>query len=240
MKSRWTLHVHLEPENTFRSSTPQQNNPTPGENSPLAPKAGIRLPFSRYGRGPTLTRLCRHGEGHTMPLSPSSHHCRCPATIVVVRRRRGLVDIQGGEGHATPFPEPAEHRGIEPLYGNVSRCRVTQASSFLSVIMISLTWHTLQASHPYQPRLFSPALGILSTCVRPLSSTSKRYARGRASPSPTDGCSPAVQPPSSSSSRHCRRPAATVVVRRRVGHVDWQGYEGHVAPCPGPAWYRGI
>jgi hypothetical protein len=80
MKSRWTLHVHLEPENTLRSSTPQRNNPTPGENSPLAPKAGIHLPFSRYSRGPTLTRLCRHGKGHTMPSSPSSRHCRRPSS----------------------------------------------------------------------------------------------------------------------------------------------------------------
>jgi hypothetical protein len=89
-----------------------------------------------------------------------------------------------------------------------------RASSFLSVIIISLTWHTLQVSHPYQPRLFSPALGILSTCVRLLSLTSKCYARGRASPSPTDGYSPAVQLPLSlsSSCHHHRHPAAIVVV----------------------------
>jgi hypothetical protein len=79
--------------------------------------------------------------------------------------------------------------------------------------MIALTWHTLQVSSPYQPRLFSPALGVLSTCVRPLSSMSKCYARGRASPSPTDGCSPAIQPPLSLSSCHCCRcPAAIIVV----------------------------
>jgi hypothetical protein len=248
-----------------------------GENSPLAPKAGIHLPFSCYGHGPMSTRPCRHGEGDTRPC-----------------------------------PKPAVHRGIQFLDGNVNQCRVMRASSFLSVIIISLTWHTLQVSRQYQPRLFSPALDVLSTCVRPLSSMSKHYARGRASPSPTDGrspavqlppspsvmveswsnptggCSPAVQPPSPlSSSRHrcCRPaaiavvvqppsslssshhrccspaviviivqlslsslsschcphcPAATVVVRRQVGHVDWQGYEGHVAPCPRPAWYRGI
>jgi hypothetical protein len=29
----------------------------------------------------------------------------------------GLMDVQGGEGHATPCPEPAEHRGIESLDG---------------------------------------------------------------------------------------------------------------------------
>jgi hypothetical protein len=127
--------------------------------------------------------------------------------------------------------------GYDPSMVDVSRCCVTRASSFLSVIMVSLTWHMLQVSSPYQPRLFSPALGILSTCVRPLSSTSKRYARGRASPSPTDGhspavqlppllsimveprsnptggCSPAVRPPPSLSSCHrCRCPAAIVVV----------------------------
>jgi hypothetical protein len=172
----------------------------------------------------------------------------------------GPADVQGGEGHTTPCPEPAEHRGIESLDGNVSRCHVMQASSFPSVITISLTQHMLQVSHPYQPRLFSTALGVLSTDVRPLSSMSKRYARGRASPSPTDGRSPTVQlppssssyhhrrptaivvvqPPPSSSSYHCHRPAATVIVRHRVGHVDWRGYKGHVVPCTRPAWYRGI
>jgi hypothetical protein len=82
--------------------------------------------------------------------------------------------------------------------------------------MISLTWHMLQASCPYQPRLFLLALGILSTSVRPLSLMSRCYTRGRASPSTTDGCSPTVQLPLSSSSRHhCRRPAATVVIRHR-------------------------
>jgi hypothetical protein len=161
MKSRWTLHVHLEPENTLRSLTPQRNNPTPGENSPLAPKVGIRLPFSRYGHGPMSTQLCRHGEGHTMPSSPSSHHRRRPAATIVVRRRRGLVDVQGGEGHATPCPEPAEHRGIESLNGNVSQCCVTQASSFLSVITISLTQYMLQTNCLSQPRLLSSALGVL-------------------------------------------------------------------------------
>jgi hypothetical protein len=125
----------------------------------------------------------------------------------------GLVDVQGGEGHATPCPEPAEHRGIESLNGNVSRCHVTRASSFLSVIIISLTWHMLQVSSPYQPRLFSPALGVLSSCVRPLLSTSKRYARGRASPSPTDGRSPAIQLPLLLlSSCHCRCCLAAIIV----------------------------
>jgi hypothetical protein len=68
-------------------------------------------------------------------------------------------------------------------------------------------------SHPYQPRLFSTALGVLSTDVRPLSSTSKCYARGRASPSPTDGRSPAIQPPLSSSSYHCHHPTTIVIVQ---------------------------
>jgi hypothetical protein len=85
---------------------------------------------------------------------------------------------------------------------DVSRCCITQALSFLSVIMIALTWHTLQVSHPYQPRLFLPALGILSTSIRPLSLTSRCYARERASPSPTDGHSPTIQPPPLSSSCH--------------------------------------
>jgi hypothetical protein len=130
----------------------------------LAPKAGIRLPSSCYGHGPTSTWPYRHGEGHTRPC-----------------------------------PKPAVHRGIQSLDGNISQCSITQALSSLSVIMIALTWHMLQASRPYQPRLFSPALGVLSTSIRPLSSTSRCYARGRASPSPTDGHSaaPSVQLPPS-------------------------------------------
>jgi hypothetical protein len=77
---------------------------------------------------------------------------------------------------------------------------------------------------------------------------------------PTGGCSPTVQPPPSLSSHHCHCPATTIIVQpppssssyhchclattiivcHRMGHVDWRGCEGHIVPCPGPAWYRGI